>query len=299
MSETSAEILLHLASGIGNLVLATPLLGALAEMGLVVDVRLDADYRETVELFRNWSVIRRIECGAFPGPAGLYAHVLPAMPPFYWQRFAGLYRRMSNAARRPPDDLFYSNEQGYYLAVAKALGYAGPPPRYSLPIPPSERFGVSARTIVLAPGSKTGEMAAKRWPYFPELAERISDVVVVGTPDDLPDRPFPRHCRSFAGCLSLVETAELLASAGLAVGNDTGLCHVAGAVGTPTLAIFGPTSERALGPLPPHVRILRMGLACEPCWNTARLKACNRHVDCLKRLSVETVWNEIRGMHLA
>jgi ADP-heptose:LPS heptosyltransferase len=291
------QVLVHLASGIGNLVLATPLLAALGESGLVVDVRLDADYAETIELFRNWSIIRRIDSGAFRGSFADYAHVLPAIPPFYWSRFAALYASVSNAVRRPPDHVFYENEQEYYLAFAKALGcVAESPLRYRLPIAPSERFGVSTRTVVLAPGCKTGEMAAKRWPYFPELAERIEDVVLVGTPDDLPQRPFPLHCRSFAGRLSLRETAELAASAGLVVGNDSGLSHMAAAVGTPTLMIFGPTSERVLGPLPPHVQIIRLGLPCEPCWTSARLRACDRRVDCLKQLSVDAVWDEIQRM---
>jgi ADP-heptose:LPS heptosyltransferase len=298
LSETGKEVLVHLASGVGNLVLATPLLMALAETGFTVDVRLDADYRETIELFRNWSAIRRIESSAFPEPLNRYARILPAVPPFYWSRFAGLYRNMPNVADRPPDNLFYADEQAYYLAFAKALGCAAPRQTgYWLPIAPSERFDVSARTVVLAPGCKTGEMAAKRWPYFPELAERIADVAIVGTQDDLPDRPFPAHCRSFIGRLSLKETAELLAGAGLAVGNDSGLSHVAAAVGTPTLMIFGPTSAAVLGSFPPHVKIARSGLACEPCWTTARLEACGRRIDCLKQLSVDAVWAEIVRMH--
>src|SRR5206468_4454091 len=52
--------LVHLASGVGNIVLATPLLVALDEMGLTVDVWLDADYPETADLLRPWSVVRHV-----------------------------------------------------------------------------------------------------------------------------------------------------------------------------------------------------------------------------------------------
>jgi hypothetical protein len=55
-------------------------------------------------------------------------------------------------------------------------------------------------------------MAAKRWPYFPQLAERFEDVVIVGTEDDLCHRDgtimqFPPHARRFVGALTLRETA--------------------------------------------------------------------------------------------
>ena len=294
--ERPRTALVHLASGIGNIVMATPLLVALDEMGFTIDVRLDADYRETAELLSDWHVVRRIVAAA---DATRYDVVIPAIPPFYWRRFAGQYRRIA-AAQRPPDARFYADEQDYYFAFARALGYArAERPAYRLPIAPGERFDVSATTVVIAPGCKTGQMAAKRWPHFPALAERFEDVVVAGIPDDLTHadgRPmrFPAHARSFVGSLSLRETAELLATAGVVVANDSGLGHVAGAVGAPTIMLFGPTPDAALGWLPPNVTVVRAGLPCEPCWQTARLRACAGRVDCLASLGVDDVERLVR-----
>ena len=288
-------MLVHLASGVGNIVLSTPLLIALSEMGFEVDVRLDADYPPALELLQDWWVVRAVAAGA-PRPARDYAHVAPAIPPFYWQRYEPEYRRLPNTVARPPDALFYADEQAFYLGFAHALGYPKDRrPFYRLPVAPGERLDVSARTLVIAPGSKTGEMAAKRWPHFPELAERFADVALVGTHDDLPARPFPAHCRSFVDRLTLRRTAEVLASAGVVLGNDSGLCHVAAAAGTPTVMIFGPTGHQVLGPLPPNVRVLRRGLVCEPCWKGARLAACAGRVDCLAELSVDTVAAELES----
>src|SRR5207247_870661 len=185
-----------------------------------------------------------------------------------------------------------------YLHFARALGYPAdrhPPP--SLPIAPSKISRVTSSTVVLAPGCKTGEMAAKRWPYFAELAATFDDVVVVGTEDDLRQngrRPikFPPHVHSLIGKLSLRETAEVMASAGVVVGNDSGLSHVAAAVGTPTVMLFGPTPHLSLGQLPPHVKVLRTGLECEPCWFRARFQVCAAQMHCLHRLTVETVEQE-------
>ena len=292
------SVLVHLAAGIGDVVLATPLLVALNAIGYAVDVRLDADYPATVELLENWSIVRAVYVGSrTPRRLDEYSRVIPAIPPFYWRRFAHLYRRCPKALSRPADSLFATDEQAYYMAFARALGYRSDgSPSCQLPIGPSEEFGIGASTVVLAPGCKTGEMAAKRWPYFPELAERFENVAVVGTADDLPRRPFPSHTRNFVDRLSLRKTAELLASAGLVIGNDSGLSHIAGAVGTPSLLLFGPTSERVLGGIPNTTKVLRTGLRCEPCWTTARLKACQGRVDCLLSLSVDTVEASAREM---
>jgi ADP-heptose:LPS heptosyltransferase len=286
-------VLVHLASGVGNIVLSTPLLAALNEMGLTVDLRLSADYQAVASLFEGWSAIRSI-VGDAPRLYE-YESVLPAIPPFYWPRFARLYRKASNCAPRPPDHLFYEHEQDYYLAFARFLGYpADRRPEPYLPIAPSGAQGVGAATVVLAPGSKTGEMAFKRWPGFSQLAALLPDVAVVGTADDLlaADRSplfFGPHVRNFAGRLTLRETAEVLASAGLVVANDTGLAHVAAAVGTPTLMLFGPTPDRTLGALPPHVTVLRSGLECEPCWFGNRFAHCRGRIDCLHELAVDRV----------
>jgi ADP-heptose:LPS heptosyltransferase len=279
---------------VGNLVLATPLLVALNEMEWDVDLVLDADYPASADLFANWCAARTI--GAVP-PRRLeeYRWVLPAVPPFYWQRFSARYRRVCQCVRRPPEADFYRDEQAFYLAFARALGYpADRHPPCRLPIAPSERYGVTAQTLVIAPGSKTGEMAAKRWPHFPALAARFADVAVVGTGDDLNGSRFPDHCRWFVDRLSLRETAELMASSGAVVGNDCGLAHVASATGTPTVMLFGPTDHVVLGALPPNVQVLRSGLPCEPCWQARRLAECAGRVDCLAAISVERVEEAVR-----
>lgn len=292
-------VLVHLAAGVGNLVLATPLLVALHRMGYEVDLLLHADYPQAAELFGGWSVVRRVHARRFPG-GERYARVVPAVPPFYWTGLRRLYEGRRDCVPRPPDALFARDEQGWYLAFAQALGWPrGERPAYTLPVSPSDEHGVTQATLVLAPGCKTGEMSAKRWPHFPALAARFDDVVVVGTMDDLrgfggAPFAFPPHVRSLAGRLTLRETASVLAAAGAVVANDSGLGHLAGATGVPTLLLFGPTSEGVLGPFPPNVAVLRGGLPCEPCWTTARLRACRRRVDCLRALDVDRVEREVR-----
>lgn len=299
-------VLVHLGSGIGNIVLATPLLIALHELGANVDVWLSADYRETADLLRDWTVVRAVANGPDVNhgdrPGGGYDVVIPALPPFYWRAFASFYSGRSHVVARPPDGLFYTDEQEYYLSFARSIGFAGTPPFCKLPIGPTDRFGVGGSTVVLAPGCKTGEMAAKRWPWFPDLAGRFDDVAVVGTDEDTRrfdggEIRFGSHVRSFVGRLTLRDTAELLASAGAVVANDSGLAHVAAAVGTPTLMIFGPTPHTTLGRFPPNVKVLRSGVPCEPCWfGGARFRACAKRIDCLRAIGVDTIAWEVNAL---
>ena len=52
---------------------------------------------------------------------------------------------------------------------------------------------------------------------------------------------------------------------------DSGLSHVASAVGTPTVMTLGPTPHLTLGHSPPNVKVLRSGFDCEPCWYVSRV----------------------------
>lgn len=88
----------------------------------------------------------------------------------------------------------------------------------------------------------------------------------------------------------------LLASVGVVVGNDSGLAHVAAAVGTPTVMLFGTSPHHSLGHFPPNIKVLRTGLACVPCWFTARFRACTGQIHCLRQLTVETVEQELKRL---
>lgn len=282
-------LLVHLAAGIGNIVLATPLLVLLARRGFIVDARIDGDYPETADLLRGWGTLRQVSVGESAPPAS-YRAVLPALPPFYWPRYAPQYQSVANAVKRPDEAGFYRNEQEWYLGFAASLGgmaTLGETPFCTLPVPPEPGLGVGPETLVLAPGCKGGEMAAKRWPHFPALAEAYADVALVGTADDVARcGPFPPHVRSLIGRLSLRQTACAMAAAAAVVANDSGLGHVAAALGVPTVLIFGPTPADTLGRFPPNVTVLRPAAGCAPCWfGPARFGACAGRIDCLRAIT--------------
>jgi heptosyltransferase-3 len=113
--------------------------------------------------------------------------------------------------------------------------------------------------------------------------------------------------RSGAGQLSLAQTADLLRKAALFVGPDTAVTHLAAALGTPTVALFGPSNPVKWGPWPAdwsaigspwqrigsqrrgNVYLLQGESPCVPCLQ----EGCERHVNstslCLQQLSAERV----------
>lgn len=137
--------------------------------------------------------------------------------------------------------------------------------------------GSDAPLVALAPGSV---WFTKRWParHFTALAQGLNrhgcQIVLVG---GAPDRPLcesiaasctgGRPVVNTAGQLSLRRSAELLRRCRLVVTNDSAPLHLAGAVGTPTFALFGATVPAfGFGPLGPDDRTFGIErLSCRPC----------------------------------
>jgi len=150
--------------------------------------------------------------------------------------------------------------------------------------------------IALAPGSIWG---TKRWPYYRELTERLAPrfrIAIVGGPDDV---DVSRTIADVAGAdavnatahLGLLASAELIRRSAILVTNDSLPQHLASAVGTPTITIFGPTvPEFGFGPLAPHSMTLGVEtLPCRPCHHHGPRVCPLGHWRCMKDLDVDRV----------
>ncbi|MEZ5568375.1 MAG: lipopolysaccharide heptosyltransferase II [Halioglobus sp.] len=132
------------------------------------------------------------------------------------------------------------------------------------------------RLLVLCPGAGAG--TAKRWPpeYFAELARacltRGWQVLLLGAAGD---RAACRRiaaasggageCLDLAGRTTLDEAVQLLSQAYAVVSNDSGLMHVAAALGRTVLGIYGPTSPAFTPPLSGRATLISPGVSCAPC----------------------------------
>jgi lipopolysaccharide heptosyltransferase II len=168
---------------------------------------------------------------------------------------------------------------------------------------PDSRDGGGA-WVALCPGVQYGP--AKQWPpeHFAELAAELarqgSGGIVIGAAADRARAA--AVCRSTptgawanaAGEGSLLFSAELLRNAALAVCNDTGTMHLAAAVGTPVLALFGPTDPSWTAPLGAGHRILRKDSPCSPCFR----KRCpyGNPSPCMREIGVAEVVAAVRDL---
>jgi ADP-heptose:LPS heptosyltransferase len=99
-------------------------------------------------------------------------------------------------------------------------------------------------------------------------------------------------CTDLAGRTSTEELFSLLAGAELVVAGDTGPLHVASALGTPVVGIFGPTDPTNTGPLAVRSEVVRLGIACSPCYDLrspADCKLPDRSAACMWGLAPEAV----------
>lgn len=207
------------------------------------------------------------------------------------------------------------DKQQYPLMVQRfaALAYAAAAPLpAALPWPAlqadlhaaaaaRERLGLTAQRPVLAlcPGAEFGP--AKQWParHYAAVAQALleqgwqvwllgsgKDAVVANGILQRIDPGQRQHAHSLCGATALGEAVDLLSQAAMVVSNDSGLMHIAAALGRPLVVPYGSTSAAFTPPLAERVRQLSLGLPCSPCFK----RECPlQHLDCLEKLEPSLV----------
>lgn len=164
--------------------------------------------------------------------------------------------------------------------------------------------GADNDRLLVAIGAGSTNSMAKRWgtARFVELCSRLMDedlaeIVLLGSSDEaeiareigsqLRRKPIDLTART-----SVAEAAAILSVADLLVSNDMGLAHVAPAVGTDTIVIFGPTNPETTRPFAGNARVIREPVDCSPCM----LRDCPIDHRCMTRISVDRVLAACREM---
>ena len=150
-----------------------------------------------------------------------------------------------------------------YLRAAQYLGGTGPV-AFPLGLSPS-----------LQSEGYLAIHASARWPTklwgddkFAELIRQLprERVILTGSAAEAPRiGQLAQGCRNLAGQTDLFELAEWYRRCAVVVSNDSGPMHLAAAVGTPVVAIFGPTDPVLTGPYGDRHRVLQATLPCVPC----------------------------------
>ena len=198
-----------------------------------------------------------------------------------------------------------------FAALAFPAGTAVPEqlPRPRLQVQPGERGRLFAqlwldqpgRLVCLCPGAEYGP--AKRWPaqYFGKLAAALkaegNTVWVVGSAREHEIGEAIRASSADAainlcGRTTLDQAVVLLSAASMVVTNDSGLMHVAAALDRPLIALYGSSSPGFTPPLSERARILKLDIACSPCFE----RECPlHHFNCMMKLMPDRVLAEIRN----
>ena len=241
-----------------------------------------------------------------------------------WPGLAGIPRRVGypgdgrsallTTRVEPSAEVARAHEVQWYLhLVQSGLGVDGTAETAAPDVHPPHRERMAAwlaahrrrrgRFVALAPGAAYGP--AKEWPaaHYAALVDRLAErhdveSVLVGAPSERARcLEVAGVCRAgalvAAGETSVGELVALLALADGFAGNDSGAMHVAGALGRPTVGIFGSTSPERTSPLGARTRVFYERIECSPCLaRTCRFG----HYDCLRRISPDDVAAALRAL---
>lgn len=203
--------------------------------------------------------------------------------------------------------LGFPGEADRLLNVIRQIGIDPQPVEFGLPILPVAQRKLDELTarlgqvpwIAIAPGCKR---STNRWPIerFAEVARVLTEqgfsVMVIGGPGDAESGQYVVQATdglglNLAGRLSLVESIEALRRCQLAICVDSGIQHLASAVGTPTLSLFSAWQMR--GKWYPHGTRNRVIQKLVPC-HTCLLDTCPHDNRCMDAITTEEVINEVR-----
>jgi heptosyltransferase-2 len=317
---------------LGDVVLTTPLLDALAERHGPVDL---VTTPAAAPLLETHPAVRRViaydKKGKDKGPAALLGLVRRLRAERYEAAYlphrslrtaalawlAGIPRRVGFHDGWP---LFYTDvrrrpAEGHEIDRLLALADVRAPrqTRPALGITAHDRAaaecllqdaGVRSPLVALAPGSIWG---SKRWPHYAGLAQSLVSrgvgVAAVGGAEDASlgeeivaaVRQAGGRAVSACGRLTLRQSAALIGKAAVLVTNDSAPLHFAQAVDTPVVAIFGPTVPAfGFGPRGPRDEALGLdGLPCRPCHRHGPPTCPLGHHRCMRELTVERVLHAI------
>jgi heptosyltransferase-2 len=213
-----------------------------------------------------------------------------------------LIKRKKNVFKRPVP------RTEAYLDLARSLGLAPHDSSTELKIP--DYASLASREMIGKAGFGQKNLAAvapgtrwetKRWPetYYARLIGRLTangiGTVIVGGMDETDlcariARKSASRPLDLTGKLSIIETAAVLRECSVLVTNDSAPLHIAEAVGTPVVAIFGPTvKEFGYFPGLEASIALEIGLACRPCSRNGSSPCPLGTKECLTAISPERV----------
>ncbi|OUR65477.1 lipopolysaccharide heptosyltransferase II [Methylophaga sp. 42_25_T18] len=203
-----------------------------------------------------------------------------------------------------------------YVSLAYPVSQAQIAPSYQAPhmiaatvnttLAPALNKG--SRRLILCPGAEFGP--AKQWPaeHYAQVAHQLIQqgwqVLVLGSQadrsiaSDITSKIPPEqvgNIHNLCGKTELHDAIDLLATADVVISNDSGLMHIAAALHSPLIAVYGPTSPNFTPPLAENAHIVQLDVDCGPCFQ----RTCpEQHHRCMRDITSEQVLQLIHKLNL-
>ncbi|QLG88494.1 lipopolysaccharide heptosyltransferase II [Chitinibacter bivalviorum] len=291
-----------------------PLHARMAEIGEAIDAPFG---HGELKLRERWKLARELKARGYDQVIVLPNSIKSALVPM----LAGIptrtgwvgemrYGLLNDIRTLDPIKLPKMVQRFYVLADEKDAPRTTPIPNPELTINASDRDAALRKLglttdkpiIAICPGAEYGP--AKRWPAVHAAAlatQLIADGAQVwlfgsGKDSEICDEivQLAPHVINLAGKTSLAEAIDLLSLAHVAVCNDSGLMHVAAALGRPLVAVFGSSSPGFTPPLTLKAKIVTLDLECSPCFE----RVCPLgHMDCLNKLTPDRVMKALKELN--
>ncbi|MCA8913227.1 MAG: glycosyltransferase [Planctomycetes bacterium] len=293
------HLLVEISQGLGNCIQGTPLLRALWLMGHDVDLYVNSPIADKLKpLWSDWEILGRI-----------FTHHDQINIKDY-DFGVSAYGRRQLVRMFPPGvclkvekrHVKHQSESEANVELARWLGYAGPTPcgyvkphDPNLELPPEKRHKRTPPIgAVMVHAGCDPNSVIKRWPHWPELCRRIADtgrdVIIVGTHEDRSESNWEDEFNAQFH-MELPELAALLNVSSAYLGNDSGVGHLAAAVGLPGLMLYGPSNPVKNAP---NSKVMRV-LAAPAEEGEGRDVNHERPVP-IERLTLDEVWGEVEKL---
>ena len=283
--------------GMGDIILATPMLKSLAFNGYQVDLVLSSKINFTIikeasflnKIFfiqKKWEFIkffRRYDyvvatAGTNPKKIKLLNWIIQAKEVLSLAQERNIHRIDMNL--KIVSNLLDKVKREPYIYIPKENEILS-------------RYLTKQKNIGFAIGSGSNQKF-KRWDMnsFRQLILKLegNKLIFIG-PDELELEEQIKDLEVTVVKASLEESIKLISKLDLLIGNDNGLMHIAHATNTNTVTIFGMTNEKETGGYRENSESVFLDIDCRPCFDPATDKLGCESLDCLKKITVEEVYN--------
>jgi len=328
LHQPGRRVLIVKPSGVGNLVMSTPALSALRELlpnahltmlCFRAEASIAAPLVDEVLIIGKDTKTGAVDSSEIDQLIAMRRFDIAIYPPFtnLGKPTPLMERKIAHHVVHPSVDYVTRHESEHALDLARMLGWEGPVPLPAVPVSrPSAMLPPTKSYVGVHIGaSGSAHMQRKRWPIdkWKMVVEEIASewqVVFFGGAEERPEiesliSSLPDQARARCAVFPdapLEEVAHAIKEAAAFLSNDSGLMHVAAAVGTPVVAVFGPTAPSKNAPVinGGSVEIVRAGVPCSPCYisHAANLMKCQDQI-CLSEISPEMVLSAFQRVVVA